>query len=177
VLILTLLDFGEFMDKILKCKTVFTVKSRKIETDSPPDRRVIDLLREDLGLTGSKEGCGTGECGACTILVAGEARLACLMVVGQLAGASVTTVEGLGQTTDGALLQQAFSEEGAVQCGFCIPGMEMAATALLRGNDNPSRDAIREGLSGNLCRCTGYVKIVDAVERAAHDIRCCREER
>lgn len=85
------------------------------------------------------------------------------------------TVEGLGQTPDGALLQQAFVEEGAVQCGFCIPGMEMTATALLRDNDTPSRNAIREGLSGNLCRCTGYVKIVDAVERAARDIRCCRE--
>lgn len=153
----------------------FTLNGSALNIETRADRRVIDLLREDLELTGSKEGCGTGECGACTILVNGEAKLACLMLAVQLDGTRVETVEGLAQTPEGALLQQAFVEEGAVQCGFCIPGMEMAATALLRDNDNPSRDAIREGLSGNLCRCTGYVKIVDAVERAASDIRCCRE--
>jgi carbon-monoxide dehydrogenase small subunit len=154
---------------------IFTLNGNEIRCDVPDDRRVVDLLREDLRLTGTKEGCGTGECGACTILVNGEAKLACLMLAVQLDGTRVETVEGLAQTPEGALLQQAFVEEGAVQCGFCIPGMEMAATALLRDNDNPSRDAIREGLSGNLCRCTGYVKIVDAVERVASDIRCCRE--
>ncbi len=162
---------------ITKNPVVFTLNGSELEIEAPADRRVIDLLREDLGLTGSKEGCGTGECGACTILVNGEPRLACLMIAAQLAGTRVETVEGLAQTRDGALVQQAFVEEGAVQCGFCIPGMEMAATALLRNDDNPSRDTIREGLSGNLCRCTGYVKIVDAVERAARDIRCCREEK
>jgi len=156
---------------------IFKLNGKDIRIEAPADRRVIDLLREDLGLTGTKEGCGTGECGACTILVAGEARLACLMVAGQLAGTSITTVEGLAATPEGKLLQQAFAEEGAVQCGFCIPGMEMAAIALLHNDDDPSRDTIREGLSGNLCRCTGYVKIVDAVERAARDIRCCREEK
>lgn len=153
----------------------FTLNGSALEIEAPADRRVIDLLREDLGLTGSKEGCGTGECGACTILVNGEPRLACLMIAAQLSGTRVETVEGLAQTRDGALVQNAFVEEGAVQCGFCIPGMEMAATALLRNDDNPARETIREGLSGNLCRCTGYVKIVDAVERAARDIRCCRE--
>jgi len=153
----------------------FTLNGNEIQVEAADDRRVVDLLREDLGLTGTKEGCGTGECGACTILADGESRLSCLMVAAQLPGARITTVEGMTAQADGALLQQAFVEEGAVQCGFCTPGMEMAALALLRQDDAPSRDTIREGLSGNLCRCTGYVKIVDAVERAASDIRCCRD--
>ena len=158
-------------------KTVsFTINGSRLETEVRDDRRVIDLLREDLGLTGSKEGCGTGECGACTILVDGEPRLACLMLVAQLGGTRLETVEVLELTEEGQLLMTAFAEEGAVQCGYCIPGMEMAALALLRDDINPLRDRIREGLSGNLCRCTGYVKIVDAVERAAGDIRCRREK-
>lgn len=154
----------------------FNLNGAEIRIETPDGWRVIDLLREDLGLTGSKEGCGTGECGACSILVNGELRLACLMIAAQLAGARVETVEGLAHTPDGVLIQQAFVEKGAVQCGFCIPGMEMSAAALLRNDDNPSRETIREGLSGNLCRCTGYVKIADAVEHAARGIRCCREE-
>lgn len=158
-------------------KLNFELNGHEIRVDTPDDRRVIDLLREDLGLTGTKEGCGTGECGACTILVDGESRLSCLMVALQLEGTSVTTVEGLGLTREGELLRKAFAEEGAVQCGFCTPGMEMAALALLREEPQPTRDKIRAGLSGNLCRCTGYAKIVDAVERAAGDIRCCREAR
>jgi carbon-monoxide dehydrogenase small subunit len=153
----------------------FTLNGNEIQVEAADDRRVVDLLREDLGLTGTKEGCGTGECGACTILADGESRLSCLMVAAQLPGSHITTVEGMTAQTDGALLQQAFVEEGAVQCGFCTPGMEMAALALLRQDDAPSRDTIREGISGNLCRCTGYVKIVDAVERAASDIRSCRD--
>lgn len=156
-------------------RLTFTLNGNEIQVEAAGDRRVVDLLREDLGLTGTKEGCGTGECGACTILADGESRLSCLMVAAQLPGAHITTVEGMTAQADGALLQQAFIEEGAVQCGFCTPGMEMAALALLRQDDAPSRDTIREGLSGNLCRCTGYVKIVDAVERAASDIRGCRD--
>ncbi|WP_295447760.1 (2Fe-2S)-binding protein [uncultured Thiodictyon sp.] len=148
----------------------FELNGLPTDIDCAADRRVIDLLREDLGLFGTKEGCGTGECGACTILVGGEARLACLMLAAQLAGRQVTTVEGMTHTPDGAVLAQAFVEEGAVQCGFCTPGMQMAALAMLRQNANPSREAIREGLSGNLCRCTGYVKIIAAVQRAARDI-------
>ena len=156
-------------------KLTFILNGNETHIDTREDRRVVDLLREDLGLTGTKEGCGTGECGACTILVDGESRLSCLMVAAQLEGTRVTTVEGLEETPEGALLLQAFVEEGAVQCGFCTPGMEMAAMALLRHDPEPTRERIRAGLSGNLCRCTGYVKIVDAVERAAGDIRCCRE--
>ncbi len=149
----------------------FELNGARLNIDTREDRRVVDLLREDLGLTGTKEGCGTGECGACTILVDGESRLSCLMVAAQLEGKRVTTVEGLERTQEGLLLRQAFVDEGAVQCGFCTPGMEMAAMALLWRDPAPSRERIREGLSGNLCRCTGYVKIIDAVERAARDIR------
>lgn len=157
-------------------KLTFELNEVEIRIDAPADRRVVDLLREDLGLTGTKEGCGTGECGACTVLVNGEARLSCLMVAGQLEGARVTTVEGLSLTPEGAIVRRAFVEEGAVQCGYCTPGMEMAAMDLLRRDPAPSRELIREGLSGNICRCTGYVKIVDAVERAAREIREQREE-
>jgi len=153
----------------------FELNGATVAVDVSPDRRVVDLLREDLGLTGTKEGCGTGECGACTILVNGETRLSCLMVAAQIDGCRVMTVEGLAATADGALLQQAFVEEGAVQCGFCIPGMEMAALVLLRHEAAPDRECIRQGLAGNLCRCTGYTKIVDAVERAARDTRASRE--
>lgn len=148
-------------------KISFTLNGKKIEIDAAPDRRAVDILREDLGLTGTKEGCGAGECGACTILVGGETRLSCLMLAAQLEGLEIITVEGLA--ADGRLhpLQEAFVERGAVQCGFCTPGMLLASAALLAKNPHPSREEIREGLSGNLCRCTGYQKIVDAVESAA----------
>jgi carbon-monoxide dehydrogenase small subunit len=147
-------------------KLNFELNGNAIQVDTPDDRRVVDLLREDLGLTGTKEGCGTGECGACTILVDGEIRLSCLMMAAQLEGTRVTTVEGLELTPEGIAIRRAFAEEGAVQCGFCTPGMEMAAVALLRRDSPPDREEVREGLSGNLCRCTGYVKIVDAVMKA-----------
>lgn len=155
----------------------FELNGVPVRVEVPADRRLVDLLREDLGLTGTKEGCGTGECGACTILVDGQARLSCLMMAAQVQGCRLSTVEGMAGSADGALIQRAFVEEGAVQCGFCIPGMEMAALALLRRQDEPDRECIREGLSGNLCRCTGYTKIVDAVERAARDIGNQRNER
>ena len=135
--------------------------------DVAPDRRVVDLLREDLGLTGTKEACGAGECGACTILVDGETRLSCLMLAAQLEGRTITTIEGLAEGEDLHPVQEAFIDQGAVQCGFCSPGMVLSAVDLLRSNSTPSRQEIREGLSGNLCRCTGYQKIVDAVEMAA----------
>ncbi|MEI6450055.1 MAG: (2Fe-2S)-binding protein [Actinomycetes bacterium] len=134
--------------------------------DVPPDRRVVDLLREELGLKGTKESCGAGDCGACTILVDGESRLSCLMLAAQLQGRAVTTVEGL--SPDGSHpLQETFAAHGAVQCGYCTPGMLLAAADLLARDPDPDREAIREGLSGNLCRCTGYVKIVDAVAAAS----------
>lgn len=157
-------------------KLSFELNGEPIQVETPDDRRVVDLLREDLGLTGTKEGCGTGECGACTILVDGESRLSCLILAAQLQGTRVTTVEGLDRSFEGREIRRAFVEEGAVQCGFCTPGMELAAMALLRRHPAPDREAVRSGLSGNLCRCTGYVKIVDAVMKAAQRINN-REEK
>lgn len=149
----------------------FRLNNEEREIETRPDRRVIDLLREDLGLTGSKEGCGTGECGVCSILVDGTSKLSCLMLAAQLEGRHITTIEGFSAGEKLHPLQQAFVNEGAVQCGFCSPGMIVAAVDLLQRNANPSRNQIRQGLSGNLCRCTGYQKIVDAVERAAREMR------
>ena len=147
-------------------KINFTLNGIKTEIQAAPDRRVVDILREDLGLTGTKEGCGAGECGACTILVGIEARLSCLMLAAQLEGLEITTVEGLAACGSLHPLQQAFVQSGAIQCGFCTPGMLMSSLSLLSKNPDPSRAEIREGLSGNLCRCTGYQKIVDAVQTA-----------
>ncbi|HOC59557.1 MAG: (2Fe-2S)-binding protein [Syntrophaceae bacterium] len=148
-------------------KIQFILNGEEIHLDVAADRRVVDLLREDLGFTGTKEGCGAGECGACSILVNGEHRLSCLMVAAQLAGAEIVTIEGLSGEKGFHPLQEAFIREGAVQCGFCTPGMIIAAEALLKSNPNPTREEIRSGLSGNLCRCTGYQKIVDAVSEAS----------
>ncbi len=141
----------------------FMLNGNALSVDTTPDRRVVDLLREDLGLTGTKEGCGAGECGACSILVDGEHKLSCLMIAAQLEGRTIVTIEGFGAKDKLHPLQDAFIRHGAVQCGFCTPGMVIAAETLLRQNPQPSRDDIREGLAGNLCRCTGYQKIVDAV--------------
>ena len=148
-------------------KLEFILNGEKTVIDVAPDRRVIDILREDLGLTGTKESCGTGECGSCTILVDGESRLSCLMLAIQLLDREITTIEGLAG--EGCLhpLQEAFVEHGAVQCGFCTPGMILTSASFLKQKPAPDRREIREALSGNLCRCTGYQKIVDAVAAAA----------
>ncbi|MBL8488701.1 MAG: 4-hydroxybenzoyl-CoA reductase subunit gamma [Rhodocyclaceae bacterium] len=128
---------------------------------------LMDYLRDGLGLTGTKQGCDGGECGACTVLVDGEPRLACSTLAHSVAGRNVETIEGLAR--DGSLspIQRAFHEHLGTQCGFCTPGMIMASEALLRRNPAPDREAIREALAGNLCRCTGYVKIIESVEAAA----------
>jgi carbon-monoxide dehydrogenase small subunit len=131
----------------------------------------VDLLREDLGLTGTKEACGTGECGACTVLVDGEPRLSCLLLAAQVDGCRITTVEGLGTPEAPHPVQAAFMAHGAIQCGFCTPGMVMAAVALIRERPDPSEAEIRTGLSGNICRCTGYDAIVAAVGDAARSLR------
>ncbi|HEY4027297.1 MAG TPA: (2Fe-2S)-binding protein [Candidatus Dormibacteraeota bacterium] len=128
---------------------------------------LLEVLREDLGLTGTKHGCELGECGTCTVLVDGRPELSCLLLPVQLEGRKITTVEGLGSTAELHPLQQAFAELGAAQCGYCTPGMLLAASALLQERPRPGRDEIREALAGNLCRCTGYAKIVEAVELAA----------
>jgi aerobic carbon-monoxide dehydrogenase small subunit len=151
----------------MKIKISFLLNGEALQLETDSDRRVVDLLREDLGLTGTKEACGTGECGACTILVDGESRLSCLMRAGQLQGKTIMTIEGLADERGLHPVQQAFVEAGAVQCGFCTPGLILGTIDLLRRHPRPGREEIREGLSGNLCRCTGYQKIVDAVERAA----------
>lgn len=135
--------------------------------EAPPMKRLLDVLREDLLLTGTKEGCGEGECGACSVILDGEVINSCLVPVCQIEGSRILTVEGLAR--DGRLdpLQRAFLECGGAQCGICTPGMLIAARALLDQNAHPSRDAIKEAIAGNLCRCTGYVKIIDAIEQAA----------
>jgi aerobic carbon-monoxide dehydrogenase small subunit len=144
------------------------VNGDPISVDAPGMRRLIDVLREDLGLTGTKEGCGEGECGACTVLVDGDAVLSCLVPVCQLDGADVRTVEGLAPAAGQLnILQAAFLEAGGAQCGICTPGMLMAADAFLASGREPSDAAIREAIAGNLCRCTGYTKIVDAIRLAA----------
>ncbi len=148
----------------------FELNGKQTRVDVEPTLRALDLLREVLGLTGTKEGCGRGECGACTILVDGEPVNSCLLYAAKLQGRKITTIEGL-TAEDGAKelhpLQEAFISEGAVQCGFCTPGMILSAKSLLDRNPEPDVQAIEEALSGNLCRCTGYGKIVKAVQKAA----------
>ena len=132
-----------------------------------PMARLLDVLREDAGLTGTKEGCGEGECGACSVFIDGTLINSCLVPVGSLQGRKITTIEGLAKADELHPVQQAFLEKGGAQCGICTPGMVMAAVALLERSPHPTRDEIKEGLAGNLCRCTGYMKIFDAVEAAA----------
>ena len=143
------------------------VNGRACQVHAPAMKRLLDVLRDDLGLTGAKEGCGEGECGACAVEVDGRLVVSCLVSVGQCDGARVRTVEGLAAPTAVlALVQQAFLEHGGAQCGICTPGMLMAASALLERVPRPSEADVRVALSGNLCRCTGYMKIFEAVVRA-----------
>jgi carbon-monoxide dehydrogenase small subunit len=141
----------------------FTLNGTTVSLDVVGSRRLLDVLREDLHLTGTKEGCGEGECGACSVLIDGEVVDSCLVAVGQVAGREVTTVEGLADGGRLTALQQAFIEHGAAQCGICTPGMLLAAHVLLEQSRRLTADDVREGLAGNLCRCTGYTKIIDAV--------------
>jgi aerobic-type carbon monoxide dehydrogenase small subunit (CoxS/CutS family) len=143
------------------------VNGEDFEILVPVHRTLLEVLREDLGLTGTKHGCELGECGTCTVLVDGRPQLSCLVLPVQLDGREVTTVEGMGSTARLHPLQQAFAELGAAQCGYCTPGMLLSAMALLERDPRPGRERIRDALAGNLCRCTGYTKIVEAVELAA----------
>jgi carbon-monoxide dehydrogenase small subunit len=136
----------------------FSLNGRAVSVDVPGSRRLLDVLREDLRHTGTKEGCGEGECGACSVLIDGTVVDSCLVAVGQVEGREVMTVEGLQSP-----LQQAFIEKGAAQCGICTPGMLLAAHVFLERTTRPSADEVREALAGNLCRCTGYTKIIEAV--------------
>ena len=143
------------------------VNGEEVGLDVPGMRRLLDALREDLGLTGTKEGCGEGECGACSVLIDGEVVDSCLVPVCQVEGARVLTVEGLAPVGQLDVLQQAFLERGGAQCGICTPGMLVAARAYLDAGGEPVDEDIREAIAGNLCRCTGYTKIIDAIAQAA----------
>ncbi|MEW6486493.1 MAG: (2Fe-2S)-binding protein [Thermodesulfobacteriota bacterium] len=150
-----------------RISVAFTLNGRSVRAEVEPHRSLLWLLREHFDLTGAKEGCGVGECGACTVLVDGRAVNACLVLAGKAEGRDVVTVEGLGGAEALHPLQEKFVDKGAVQCGFCTPGMLLSAKALLDRNPRPTREEIRVALSGNLCRCTGYNQIVDAVHAAA----------
>lgn len=151
----------------MRRKISFMLNDSPVTVETDEARRALDVLREDIGLTGTKEGCRHGECGACSILVDGVVKLSCIMTAAQLEGKKVVTIEGVSDGDELHPLQRSFIEFGAVQCGFCTPGMVIAAAGLLKDNHAPTRGEIREAISGNLCRCTGYQKIVDAVEDAA----------
>ncbi len=151
-------------------KITFTVNGKERTVEASPLRRLLDILREDLQLKGSKEGCGEGECGTCSVILDGKVVLSCLVPALRLPGSEVVTIEGIGTEANPHALQRAFMEEGAVQCGFCTPGMIMSARELLGRSAHPTRAEVRAALSGNLCRCTGYEKIFRAVEKAAYSI-------
>lgn len=142
----------------------FTVNGRPTEAEGPPMTRLLDVLRRDLGLTGAKEGCGEGECGACTVLMNNEAVCSCLVPLFQAEGASITTIEGLAPANEVTELQRVFATEGGAQCGACTPGMILTIRALLDRHPRPTRAEVREYVSGTLCRCTGYERIFRAVE-------------
>lgn len=148
-------------------KIKFNLNFEDVEIDADPLKRLLDVLREDFNLSSVKEGCGEGECGACSVLIDNKITPSCMFPVGKAEGKNIMTVDGLKKTRKYEIIRKAFEDAGAVQCGFCIPGMTIAAEALLLKNPNPSIEEIREGISGNLCRCTGYNMIIDAVKIAA----------
>jgi aerobic carbon-monoxide dehydrogenase small subunit len=151
-----------------------TLNGSPCQVEAPPLARLLDVLRGPLALTGVKEGCGEGECGACTVLLDGEPANSCLVAIGQCAGREVVTVEGLSSRTALTPLQACFVEHGGAQCGICTPGMLIAADSLLRAHPEPSDDDVREAIAGNLCRCTGYQRIVDAILESAARMRAGR---
>lgn len=144
----------------------FTVNGEARKVEVFPMARLLDVLREQLQLTGTKEGCGEGECGACTVIIDGQIVNSCLVPMAQVNGTQITTIEGVAKGNDLHAVQQAFIEHGGAQCGICTPGMVLAAVDLLKRNPEPSENEIRNGLAGNLCRCTGYMKIFESVVRA-----------
>jgi len=149
----------------------FTLNGKKISADVDPDMRLADFLRDQLCLTGTKIGCGKGECGACTVIMNGKAVTSCIIPIMRAQGAVIETIEGLAKGDKLHPLQEEFINKGAIQCGFCTPGFIMSAKALLDENNNPTPEQVREAIGGNICRCTGYVKIEEAVLSAAERIR------
>jgi carbon-monoxide dehydrogenase small subunit len=160
------------LDRTVQREVVsLTVNGERSELFVPVHKTLLEVLREDLQLTGTKHGCELGECGTCTVLVDGQPQLSCLVLPVQVQGREIATIEGMASGQDLHPLQQAFVELGAAQCGYCSPGILLAARALLESDPEPTRDDIKEALAGNLCRCTGYVKIWEAVELAATRMR------
>ncbi len=160
----------------MKKKLSFLLNGNKTYLEIPSHRLLLDLLRDDIGLTGTKEGCGTGDCGACTVLLNGKPVNSCLVLSGEIDGAELVTIEGLKVGSELHPVQKAFIQDGGVQCGYCTSGMLMMVKSLLDENLNPTDEEIRFALSGNLCRCTGYAKIVLAVKDAAKELREGRRE-
>ena len=158
----------------MKVRIALNVNGESREALVPTHKTLLEVLREDLALTGTKHGCELGECGTCTVLIDGEPVLSCLALPVEAEGAQITTVEGMAEGGRLHPLQQAFAELGAAQCGYCTPGILLTATALLAERPSPTREEVKEALAGNLCRCTGYTKILDAVELAA--LRMGRQE-
>ena len=152
-------------------KIQFSLNGKSITREVPSHRLLLDLLRDEIGLTGTKEGCGTGDCGACTVMMNGKPVNSCLVLSGELDGMDVVTIEGLKIGPELHAIQKAFIQDGGAQCGYCTPGMLMMSKALLDENPDPSEEDIRFALSGNLCRCTGYAKIIQAVQDAAAMMR------
>jgi len=155
----------------MKMNIHFTLNGTKVSREVPNHRLLLDLLRDDIGATGTKEGCGTGDCGACTVLLNGKPVNSCLVLSGELDGADIVTIEGLKLGPELHPIQKAFLQDGGAQCGYCTPGMLMMSKALLDENPDPTEEDIRFALSGNLCRCTGYAKIIQAVQDAATIMR------
>jgi len=158
----------------MKKKIKITLNGKPTTLEVPQHRLLLDLLRDEIGLTGTKEGCGTGDCGACTVFLNGKPVNSCLVLSGELEGAEIVTIEGLKIGPELHPVQKAFIQDGGVQCGYCTSGMLMMSKALLDENPNPTEEEIRFALSGNLCRCTGYAKIVQAVQDAAAELRAKR---
>lgn len=149
----------------------FILNGEKVQVPTNPLATLVDVLREHFQLTGTKIGCKEGDCGACTVLMNGQAVNSCLVPMGKVAGKEIITIEGVSKNGKPSELQQAFIDQGSVQCGYCIPGMVLSAKALLDTNTSPTRDEIKEAIAGNICRCTGYVKIEAAIEQAASVLR------
>lgn len=147
-----------------------TVNGKPYQLSVLPWRTLLEVIREDLGLTGTKEGCGLGECGACTVLMDGRVVNSCLVLATEAEGKQITTIEGLAQGDKLHPIQQAFVDHGGLQCGFCTPGMIMAAKALLDRNPTPTEEEVKRGIAGNLCRCTGYAKIIESIKAAAKNM-------
>jgi len=158
---------NEILRRVERVVLTLDVNGEQHELLVPVHKTLLEVLREDMRLTGTKHGCELGECGTCTVLVEGRPQLSCLLLPIQVQGRAITTIEGLARGSDLHPLQVAFAELGAAQCGYCTPGILLAARSLLEDNPKPTRDEIREALAGNLCRCTGYTKILQAVELAS----------